>query len=154
MRKLKPLHEIPVLSREWWERIGNRARAKLVSRTKAGKDYLGRQFRPYAKGYRELKQKNEMKRQSSVQTNPPDLTLTGDMLRDCQVLEVSKEHFKIGFPTFAERVISNEERGRAISSDEHPYGVDVDGYIWRQFVRALDKNLEDSAGSFQIKIDL
>mgnify|MGYP003627693592 FL=1 len=63
----------------------DKAAKKIVSRhilqIKSGIDAFGKKFKPYSVGYSRKKAGKKFKDQISTKVSPPDLTLTGEMLK-------------------------------------------------------------------------
>ena len=128
------------LSQSFLQKLGTRVAVDLREHIQSGKDIDGRKFKAYVASYRARKSADDFKRQSSQQVNPPDLTLTGDMLRDLQVRGVSKNTVRIGWSgVFATRVAHNEDRGRIISKKDKVFPKDIDVFIDNQFKLELDR---------------
>lgn len=123
-----------------------------------GKDFQGRQFKPYSRKYRELKARDFRKLDGGrykgyeelatvTSTSPPNLRLTGRMLRDLRRRSATKDKYSIGWRGEpAEKVKWNKEMGRDIIS-----GVPDDELDWianqlgmeadREFRRKLKKHV-------------
>jgi len=69
------------------ESIGQALIDEMVRRTQDGNDLKGKPFKGYSSAYMT----------KTGKTNPPDLTLTGDMLDSLDVINVSGSKVKIGF---------------------------------------------------------
>jgi hypothetical protein len=78
---------------------------KLIRRTQDGYDEQNRKFKPYSPGYAKWK---------NVPRSAVDLTLSGDMLNDFDVLWASRTRVRIGFSSarMSQRALENEQRGR------------------------------------------
>tara|TARA_R100000353_G_scaffold72533_1_gene55505 strand:+ start:208 stop:657 length:450 start_codon:yes stop_codon:yes gene_type:complete len=115
--------------KSWWIKLGEEIIAKIKKRTLAGVDVEGNEFKAYSTKYERNKANGLFKRQSSNSTKP-NLTLTGDMLRDFQVRKVGKDNVQIGFTgTFAQRLSSNADNGRVITSKQNPVSKSENKYI-------------------------
>jgi len=99
-------------------------------RVQGGLDYRGKRFKPYKMDYL-VKKSNDFISEhtgirykyprapiSSNQVYPPDLTLTGQMLRNLQRTKYSKTDYTISFRgEAAEKAQGNASQGRDILSD-------------------------------------
>jgi len=102
-------------------------------RVQRGVDGKGRKFKGYTSSYAEYKRTRfKSKRDdgpnriasmseksiSSTRTHPPDLTVTGDMLRNLKRKKQGKDFYTIGFTgEDAQKVDYNRQMGRDITND-------------------------------------
>ena len=90
-RNFGRLDAIPLTDRRIMREVGLLARERIIRRTRQGQSVTGRPFRPYTAAYRAQKAK-ELKRVARV-----DLTLSGSMLNDVTLTEVTPTTVEIGF---------------------------------------------------------
>jgi len=130
----------------FWRTLGNKFVRLMKDMTAAGLDYEGRKFPPYSdkqgpawlaaqgwdnRSYKERKADGvAAPRQSSRQTDPPNLMLTGDMLRDLKVVATNKTHALVGWTAWGDRAKWNADMGRAMIdfdsiNNPHPRMADV-----------------------------
>jgi len=143
-RKLaKKLQTIPNLKPSWWKRIGDEVSDKIRVHTQKKKlDVDGKGFGSYSSKYAKAKRDGKFKRQSSKSTKP-DLTLTGDMMRNLQVRTATPNGVVIGWSgTDAEKVQWNARQGREILKDKKPLASDIERYIMRELDKQIEKNLK------------
>lgn len=80
-----PLTEVATM-----REVGLMARERIVRRTRAGKGTDNAAFTPYSAGYRERKQ-------AELGQSNPNLTVSGAMLNDITILEVTADTVTLGF---------------------------------------------------------
>jgi hypothetical protein len=78
-RNFAPLTQTTLLTKSDWQAVGQLVRSKILTRTEAGVDAMGRPFAPYSPGYAE--QKGTALFGASASAFKVDLTLSGEMLR-------------------------------------------------------------------------
>lgn len=96
MAKLKPLANIPNLSKDSWRDVGDKSVRALYNLVVKGKFFKGK---PYTAAYRKRKQarKAGKKGQSISSTSGvPDLTLTGKMMQALKTLKSTTKGAVIG----------------------------------------------------------
>ncbi len=137
--KKKPIN----LTKAEWTKLGEEVAKRIVTRSEIGKGVDG-DFHEYTASYRKNKQKGGNKTRGKNKGKPkyprqksfsatPDMTLSGDMLRDLQVRDVTKNSVSIGWEgAFAERVKHNESQGRVITSKSKPVAEIIRKFINRQ----------------------
>lgn len=128
------LAEVVKFGRQWWRTEGNKLVRAVKEVTKRGQGAEGA-FPPYSekagpawlgaqgwdnRSYKERKAAGVFPRQASRQTNPPDLTLTGDFLRDLKVTDARECGATIGWPAHGAKVEWNAANGRPVSTDAQP----------------------------------
>jgi len=132
-------------NRQWWTRLGEEIAERIRIRTKSGKGVKG-SFKGYSDSYKKRKSANKFKRQSS-QSTTPDLTLTGDMMRDLQTRGASKSGVTIGWTgSFAERVRQNEDMGRTITSDSQALATPIQNWVKKEFDREVGRKIKKQSG--------
>ena len=141
------------IGRAKWKKLGEDVAKRIVTRTKAGKG-LDDDFAGYSAKYKKYKKKGGKKTRGESKGNlrfprqtsfseTPDLTLTGDMLRDLQVREVDNNGVSIGWEgAFAERVKHNAKNGREITSKKKPLANTLAKYVNKQ-IEKLTKQKAD-----------
>ena len=137
-----------------WIKLGERICEKIRQRTKAGKG-VDRDFKGYTESYKKIKKANNISRQSSTSMTP-DLTLTGDMLRDLQVRKATRDMVQIGWTgTEAQKVFWNEEMGRKITTKAKPLAKSINKFAINELEKFLGKNIKKAyATRKQIKINV
>ncbi len=90
------------------------------------------------------KGKKRFPRQSSKQTSPPNLRLSGDMMRDLkQIGRATKTNVRVGWPTFGARVIHNIKNGRSLGDENNPISpsaqAKIDKMVHTHIVKELNK---------------
>lgn len=99
---------------KFWRMLGDRCVNLMKRVTDRGVDYAGESFPPYSASYAEAKAAKAMKRQASRRVNPPDLRLSGDMMRDLKTQSADATGAVIGWAAFGDRATWNADMGRAI----------------------------------------
>ncbi len=124
------LSKIQLFPKAAMGKIGNLHNTIFKKRVERGEDYKGRRFKPYTMDYL-VKKSNDFKSPvtgekykyprapiSSNKVYPPDLTLTGHMLRNLTRRSYSKTEWKLGWRgEEAEKVQGNADNGRNIIDD-------------------------------------
>ena len=132
-------------NKQWWIKLGEEVSERLRKRTKSGKGLEG-SFKSYTADYKKNKAAGKYKRQSSTSTKP-DLTLTGDMLRDLQVRGASRSGVQIGWTgSFAERVVHNQEMGREITSSSKALPKELQNYILNRLDKEVGRKIKKQSG--------
>lgn len=133
---------------------------RIRTRTRKGKDVEEKKFKKLSTDYAKLKKTGKIKNQRYKKTNPTDLQLTGDMLRDLQVQSSSDSHVTIGWQgTFAERVRHNEKNKRFMSTEKLPISKSDQDLVFDTLDKEIDENVENQLdkvfkkkNSLQIKL--
>ena len=118
MAKGKPLAGMADLGRPFYRLLGNLAVKRLKELTRSGEGVDGR-FPAYTSPYAKRKAAGAFKRQASTSSSP-DLTLTGEFLKDLQVIQVDRHSVTIGWPSQGEKVEWNANAERAVSTRDDP----------------------------------
>jgi|TARA_R100001594_G_scaffold43431_1_gene75553 hypothetical protein len=158
----KPLKDIPKTKASFWKKLGDEVADRIQVHTKKGKDVNGANFkkykthnpfwfskkiggktiRIYAEDYPTRKDRGDFKRQTSF-SKKPDLTLTGDMLRNLQTRSVTNESVIIGWSgTNAEKVKWNEDMGRTVTTERKPVAKSIERFIDKQINATIDRNIK------------
>jgi hypothetical protein len=85
------LANIKLIDRELMREIGLLARERIVRRTISGRDAKGGSFQPYSPNYAERKAKE------GLGGGAVNLQVSGAMLNDLQITEVTDESVKLGW---------------------------------------------------------
>lgn len=112
-------------------------RAGIVAKTSQGVDFAGRPFDGYSEGYA------RKRAETGRQVNPPNLNLTGQMMRDVQA-DVRREGDQIIGRVFVQDGLSvspPEFGGRAASSVDKARWVTSGG---RQFIAITNQEKENA----------
>ena len=143
------------LSNNFLNKLGTLVSVKVREHTNSGKDVDNGTFDQYTSSYATRKAAGKIKRQTSTQTNPPDLTLSSDMLRDLQVRGTGVNKVLIGWAgVFAQRVAQNESRGRIISKVNKVFTTEITDLVERQFRNELDRLTRKDNSTEIVKIRL
>ena len=140
----KPLKDIPKTKASFWKKLGDEVAERIrVHTTVGGKDVNNKNFKGYSSGYAIAKASGRFKRQSSRSTKP-NLTLTGDMLRNLQTRSATNESVIIGWSgTNAEKVEWNAKmKDRIITSDTKPVAKSIERFIDKQINATIDRNIK------------
>ena len=158
----KPLKSVPTFTTAFWKKIGDEVSDRIQVHTKKGKDVRGANFkkykthdpfwfskkiggktiRIYAEDYPTRKARGGIKRQTSF-SRKPDLTLTGDMLRNLQTRSANKEGAIIGWSgTNAQKVQWNADMGREITTTAKPVTTKIENWIDKQVGARIDRNIK------------
>ena len=140
----KPLKTVPSFTASFWKRIGDEVSDRIQVHTKDGKDVRGANFKKYSSQYADAKSSPErrFKRQTSF-SRKPDLTLTGDMLRNLQTRSANKEGVIIGWSgTDAQKVQWNADMGREITTTAKPVTTKTENWIDKQVGIRIDRNIK------------
>lgn len=89
-RNFAPLDKIKLTDRALMREVGLLARERIVRRTRQGIGTEGKPFQPYSQSYARQKGKE-------LGTNKPNLTVSGSMLNDIQITEVTDDSVTLGF---------------------------------------------------------
>lgn len=118
---MKPIAEgFKPFGQAWWKALGEAVVLEVKVQTEKGNGAAGK-FKPYSASYADRKAAGKFKRQSSTQTGPPNLELTGDMMRDLKTTDIAADGVSVGWPAFGERVRFNAEMGRPLSTPPDPF---------------------------------
>lgn len=122
---MKPIAEgVKPFGAAWWQQLGEMVVLQTKTLIERGVGADGA-FPAYDARYAKAKSEGKYRRQSSNQAAPPNLTLTGDMLRDFKVISPAANMATIGFTVYGARVRGNAEGGRPVSSDANPLNPQV-----------------------------
>jgi hypothetical protein len=155
------LSETVILGRAWMNNAANIMVSRIKVKTRGGSGVDGR-FPTYSDAYRERKMAGKAGRltkggtgfRQASRSGTPDLTLTGDFLRDLKRISVTETSFVIGWPAQGAKVGWAAEQGRAVSTEDQPLADD----IVREFRGAVDdeisRRLRASAGLKEIHLKL
>jgi hypothetical protein len=162
------LAETVKFGRPWWRDVANKLVRAVKEATKRGQGAEGA-FPPYStkpppswmgaqgwdmKTYAEKKAAGDFKRQASRQTNPPDLTLTGDFLRDFKVTDARDNGATVGWPAQGAKVEWNANSGRPVSTDDQPLVPSALEEFDAAYNAELDRRLTLSAAPVKITLKL
>ena len=138
----KPLKTVPSFTASFWKRIGDEVSDRIQVHTKEGKDVRDDDFDGYSTKYKKAKAAGKFRRQSST-SSKPDLTLTGDMLRNLQTRSANKEGVIIGWSgTDAQKVQWNADMGREITTTAKPVTTKTENWIDKQVGIRIDRNIK------------
>jgi len=158
----KPLKSVPTFTTSFWKRIGDEVSDRIQVHTKSGRDAKNKNFkkykthkpfwfskkidgktiRIYAEDYPTRKARGGIRRQSS-RSKKPDLTLTGDMLRNLQTRSANKEGAIIGWSgTNAQKVQWNADMGREITTTANPVTKKIKVWIEKKVGTRIDRNIK------------
>ena len=138
----KPLKTVPTFTASFWKRIGDEVSDRIQVHTKKGKDVRDANFSKYSQKYEDDKAAGKFRRQSST-SRKPDLTLTGDMLRNLQTRSANKEGVIIGWSgTDAQKVQWNADMGREITTTAKPVTTKTENWIDKQVGIRIDRNIK------------
>lgn len=140
------------MTRPNWIEIGEEISNIMRVQTEKGKDVNNKKFKAYkSKKYAMAKKNKKFKRQSSTGTRV-DLTLTGDMLQDLQVVKATKDSVRIGFPSEAAKVHGNADNGRHISTASTPIPAKAAKELKKLLDAQIKSNLNKVSGRTRIII--
>jgi|ERR1041384_981831 hypothetical protein len=91
LRTFAPLTDLKFSNAAMMREIGLLARELIVRRTMAGQDATGASFQPYSAKYAEGKAKE------LGSAEPVNLTVSGGMLRNLQIVEVTENSVTLGW---------------------------------------------------------
>ena len=138
----KPLKSVPTFTTSFWKKIGDEVSDRIQVHTKKGKDVGDKGFKKYSPKYEDAKAAGKFKRQSS-RSKKPDLTLTGDMLRNLQTRSANKEGAIIGWSgTNAQKVQWNADMGREITTTANPVTKKIKVWIEKKVGTRIDRNIK------------
>lgn len=138
----KPLKDIPKTKASFWKKLGDEVADRIQVHTKKGKDVNGANFEKYSDEYANAKRAGKFKRQSSTSTKP-NLTLTGDMMRNLQTRSATNDGVIIGWSgTNAEKVKWNEDMGRTVTTERKPVSKGIERFIDKQINATIDRNIK------------
>ena len=140
----KPLKDVTKMKASFWKKLGDEVADRIQVHTKKGKDVNGVNFKRYSKNYADAKSNpdRKFKRQTSF-SKKPDLTLTGDMLRNLQTRSATNESVIIGWSgTNAEKVKWNEDMGRTVTTERKPVSKGIERFIDKQINATIDRNIK------------
>jgi len=148
--------------------IGNIIIKEIKTQTKKGMAVTGAKFPAYGSSYKkykaiggtktrgENKGNKRFPRQSSKQVNPPDLRLTGDMIRDLKHIGMPTDNsIKVGWPTFGQRVKFQQKRKtnkRLITTESNPVYSMAHRKIQKRIDRYIKKEMNKRTKSITNKI--
>ncbi|MFQ6615098.1 MAG: hypothetical protein ACE5D1_09680 [Fidelibacterota bacterium] len=120
---------------------------------KSGKRPDGKRFRPYTKDYAEAKAAGKFKRQTSRSVKP-DLTLTGDLLRNTQVIGITDRAVSIGWPDSADqdKIRAQSKQGRQVIMKSHPVSKKTNAAIVALFNKNISKRSRKVKNTLVIEI--
>ena len=122
--------------------IGDEVSDRIQVHTKSGSDVKDKKFKKYSPKYEDAKAAGKFKRQSS-RSKKPDLTLTGDMLRNLQTRSANKEGAIIGWSgTNAQKVQWNADMGREITTTANPVTKKIKVWIEKKVGTRIDRNIK------------
>ena len=126
----------------FWKKLGDEVADRIQVHTKKGKDVNDNNFNKYSDEYKDAKRAGKFKRQSSTSIKP-NLTLTGDMLRNLQTRSATNESVIIGWSgTNAEKVKWNEDMGRTVTTERKPVAKSIERFIDKQINATIDRNIK------------
>ena len=139
----KSLKDIPKTKASFWKKLGDEVAERIrVHTTVGGKDVNNKTFKGYSSGYAIAKASGRFKRQSSRSTKP-NLTLTGDMMRNLQTRSATNDGVIIGWSgTNAEKVKWNEDMGRTVTTERKPVSKGIERFIDKQINATIDRNIK------------
>ena len=139
----KPLKDVTKMKASFWKKLGDEVADRIQVHTKKGKDVNDDNFNKYSDEYKEAKRAGKFKRLSSTSTKP-NLTLTGDMLRNLQTRSATNDSVIIGWSgTNAEKVEWNAKmKDRVITSDTRPVAKSIQRFIDKQINVTIDRNIK------------
>ena len=138
----KPLKSVPIFTASFWKRIGDEVSDRIQVHTKGGVDVYDKPFKKYSDAYEDAKAAGNFRGQSSF-SRKPDLTLTGDMLRNLQTRSANKEGVIIGWSgTNAQKVQWNADMGREITTTVNPVTKKIERFIDKQVGARIDRNIK------------
>tara|TARA_R100001530_G_scaffold52486_3_gene38802 strand:+ start:118 stop:576 length:459 start_codon:yes stop_codon:yes gene_type:complete len=139
----KPLKDVTKMKASFWKKLGDEVADRIQVHTKKGKDVNDANFDKYSTKYADAKRAGKFKRQSSTSTKP-NLTLTGDMLRNLQTRSATNDGVIIGWSgTNAEKVEWNAKmKDRVITSDTKPVSKGIQKFIDKQINVTIDRNIK------------
>lgn len=122
--------------------IGDEVSDRIQVHTKSGSDVKDKKFKKYSPKYEDAKAAGKFRRQSS-RSKKPDLTLTGDMLRNLQTRSANKEGAIIGWSgTNAQKVQWNADMGREITTTANPVTKKIKVWIEKKVGTRIDRNIK------------
>lgn len=152
------LRDIAYTGKQFMYRLGVETLDLLVRYTRAGIDVYGKQFAAYSRKYRERKGAGKIPRQSSLQTNPVDLTLTGDLLNNAKVHEVFNDGVRLGWADqqSVDKLKSNERvKGRRIvKTVGFPFNKKVEKNFNKRVVNKIEDNINSTKLKKRIKVNI
>lgn len=89
-RNFGPLAHLPLGSKALMRNVGLLARERIIRRTVAGEDVRGYPFRRYSPGY-------EKRKREAIGGRGVDLQVSGNMLRDIAIVEVTDAKVVLGY---------------------------------------------------------
>ena len=138
----KPLKSVPTFTTAFWKMIGDEVSDRIQVHTKSGSDVKDKKFKKYSPKYEDAKAAGKFRRQSS-RSKKPDLTLTGDMLRNLQTRSANKEGAIIGWSgTNAQKVQWNADMGREITTTANPVTKKIKVWIEKKVGTRIDRNIK------------
>jgi hypothetical protein len=155
------LSETVILGRAWMNNAANVMVSRIKVKTKGGSGIDGR-FPAYSDAYRERKMAGKVGRitkkgtgfRQSSRSGTPDLTLTGDFLRDLKRISVTETGFTIGWPAQGAKVGWAADQGRAVSTEDQPLAEDVEQEFRGAVDAEISRRLRASAGSVTLNLRL
>ena len=139
----KPLKSVPTFTTSFWKTLGDEVAERIrIHTTVGGKDVDNKGFKKYSTKYADAKAAGKFKRQSS-KSRKPNLTLTGDMMRNLQTRSANKEGAIIGWSgTNAQKVQWNADMGREITTTAKPVTTKIENWIDKQVGARIDRNIK------------
>ena len=139
----KPLKSVPTFTTSFWKTLGDEVAERIrIHTTVGGKDVDNKGFKKYSTKYADAKAAGKFKRQSS-KSRKPNLTLTGDMMRNLQTRSSTKDNVIIGWSgTNAEKVRWNEDMGRTVTTAKKPVHKGIERFIDKQINTTIDRNIK------------
>jgi hypothetical protein len=134
----------------WWNGVAEDVVRLTKDLAGDGQGALG-PWPGYSAKYAARKATGTITRQSSSQVSPPNLELTGDLLKDLKVIETRESGATVGFPSKGDVAWGNEERGRAIFSDAGP-APSVARQIDKAARRMFETQIDRTRGTSVIRI--
>jgi hypothetical protein len=90
LRNFGPLGALPLTNRDLMRNVGLLARERIIRRTVGGEDARGYPFRRYSPAY-------EKRKRAAMGSRGVDLQVSGSMLRDIAIVEVTDTTVVLGF---------------------------------------------------------
>ena len=125
-----------------------KAAIKIINRhllqIKSGIDAFGKKFKPYSVGYSRKKAGKKFKDQISTKVSPPDLTLTGEMLKKFNL--ISTRH--TGELQIKYGIKDKKQGGKLVENNATRVvagGNRVGPMVQKEIVRMFADNLQDNA---------
>ena len=127
------------------KKFAEKIRDTHINQIKKGIDAFGSQFKPYSARYRRMKGNRMFPNQVSAQIAPPNLTLTGKMLKKFHVMKTSTSSevsIEYGIKSSAEgRKLAENNETRVIAGSNR-VGPMVQNEVVNMFAENVQKNLK------------